>query len=177
MLSNGLRGDASDMHGFVDQFAADAELWLPPTANTQSPCRGRDAIRRLLVDDVMPRYRDGLRVTLHGMLMAPGSRALPVRRPGHASGRHRLSQQSLHRAGSRRRADHPASTNTAADRISSSSCLDPAATGDDVDAVANAVAIAAVDELAHGLGGDPASLGAFLARLAPERAHVVPADT
>ncbi len=167
MLSNGLRGDASDMHGFVDQFTSGAELWLPATANTSNPCRGRDAIRSLLVDVVMPRYRDGLQVTLFGMLMAPG-RVL-----------YQFEERGRLQDGSDCRTSPCIALGLDGTQITSlheyrggpdffSSCLDPAATGDDIDAAANAVAIAAVDELARGLAGDAASLGAFLARLAPD---------
>ena len=72
LLREGLAGDASCMHAFADLFATDGVLWLPPTPNTHSPYRGRDAIRALLVDFVMPLYRGGLHLQLYQMLESPG---------------------------------------------------------------------------------------------------------
>jgi ketosteroid isomerase-like protein len=167
MLANGLRGDVSDMHGFVDQFTADAELWLPPTPNTRSPYRGRDAIRNLLVEFVLPLYRDGLNLTLYGMLMAPG-RVL-----------FQFEDQGTLQDGTIYRNSPCIALGLSGTQITSfheywggpdffSPNLDPAATGDGIDAAANAIAISAMDELASGLAGDPSALDAFLARLAPD---------
>ena len=72
LLREGLEGDRASMNAFVDLFAEDATLWLPPTPNTHSPYRGREAIRGLLVDFVIPLYRDGLHVTLFQMLAGDG---------------------------------------------------------------------------------------------------------
>ena len=72
LLREGLEGDRASMNAFVDLFAEDATLWLPPTPHTHSPYRGREAIRGLLVDFVIPLYRDGLHVTLFQMLAGDG---------------------------------------------------------------------------------------------------------
>lgn len=167
MLANGLRGDVSDMNGFVDQFSVDAELWLPPTANTCSPYRGRESIRSLLVNFVAPLYPAGLRLTLYGMLTAPG-RVL-----------FQFEDKGTHRDGSVYRNSPCIALGLDGTQITSfheywggpgffSPSFAATATGDDVDAAANAVAIAACAELRCGLAGDAAALQAFLARLAPD---------
>ncbi len=68
LLREGLAGSRAAMLPFVDLFTDDAVLWLPPTPNTRSPYQGREAIRGVLVDLVMPIYRDGLHLTLFQML-------------------------------------------------------------------------------------------------------------
>ncbi len=72
LLARGLAGERAAMQAFVDVLADDAVLWLPPTPNTRSPYRGRDAIRALLADFVVPLYRDGLHLTLHHVLEGDG---------------------------------------------------------------------------------------------------------
>ncbi len=71
LLREGLRGDADALGMFCDLFTADAELWLPPTPNTSSPYRGRDAIRQLLCGFVAPLYPDGLQLRLYQLLTGP----------------------------------------------------------------------------------------------------------
>jgi ketosteroid isomerase-like protein len=68
LLREGLAGDSDTLGMFCDLFAADAELWLPPTPNTRSPYRGRDAIRQLLCGFVAPLYPDGLQLRLYQVL-------------------------------------------------------------------------------------------------------------
>jgi ketosteroid isomerase-like protein len=72
LLTRGLAGELAALHAFVDLMSADAVLWLPPTPNTHSPYRGREAIRALLADFVVPLYRDGLHLTLHHVLEGDG---------------------------------------------------------------------------------------------------------
>lgn len=167
MLANGWRGDSGDMQGFVDQFTADAELWLPPTSGVGSPCRGREAIRSLLVDVLLPRYRTGMQVTLYGMLTAPGRVLFQFELLGEFSDGTPLRDSpcvALGFSGNQVTSYHQ--YRGGPDFFCSS--LDPSATGDELDAAANAVAIAAQAELARGLGGDAAALDAFLGRLAPD---------
>ncbi len=71
LLRKGLGGDADALGMFCDLFTDDAELWLPPTPNTRSPYRGRDAIRQLLCGFVATLYRDGLQLRLYQLLTGP----------------------------------------------------------------------------------------------------------
>lgn len=165
MLANGLRGDKGDMGAFVDEFTDDALLCLPPTPNTCSPYRGREQIRRLLVDFVVPLYRDGLHLTLYGMLEAPG-RVL-----------YQFEDQGTRLDGTAYRNSPCIALGLNGTQITSfheywggpgffSPSFDASATRDDIDAEAHAISLAAFDEMQRGLAGDAAAISAFLERMA-----------
>jgi ketosteroid isomerase-like protein len=167
LLANGLRGDRSDMQGFADEFTEDAQLWLPPTPNTQSPYRGRAAIRALLVDFVLPLYRDGLALTLYGMLSAPGRVLFQFEDQGTLQdGRSYTNSPCI-------------ALGLNGTQITSfheywggpsffSPCFDATATRQDIDQNANKIAKEAFSDLQQGLAGDSPALDRFLAQLADD---------
>ena len=68
LLSEGLAGDEPAMLAFCSLFTADAELWLPPTPNTQSPYVGAVAARQLFRELLQPMYPQGLHVRRFNVL-------------------------------------------------------------------------------------------------------------
>ena len=170
LLADGLRGSRRDMQAFVDEFAIDAKLWLPTTPNTRSPYVGREAIRSLLVDFVLPLYRDGLHLTLYGVLEADG-RVL-----------FQFEDRGLRRDGTTYQNSPCIALGLNGSQIGSfheywgapgffAPSLDAAATRDEIDSSAHVIALAAFSELQRGLLGDPTSMDAFLARFADD-AHL-----
>ena len=165
LLADGLRGGGGDMRAFVDEFTDDATLWLPPAPDTSSPYRGRKAIRALLVDAMLPRYQDGLQLTLYGLLETTG-RAL-----------YQFEDSAVQRDGTKYQGSPCIALGFDGSQIVSfhqywgapgffAPCLDPAATRDGVDTTARDIAIAAFAELQQGLMGDRAAMDAFLGRFA-----------
>jgi ketosteroid isomerase-like protein len=167
LLANGLRGDRDDMAGFADEFADDAQLWLPPTPNKKSPYVGRGAIRALLDDLVRPLYRDGLRLTLYGMLCAPGRVLYQFEEQGTLQdGRDYRNSPciALGFDGTQIQSFHEYSGGPGF----FSPSFDAAATRADVDADANRIAVEAFANLQQGLAGDGAALERFLACFADD---------
>lgn len=168
LLREGLGGDRGAMHSFVDGFREDAVLWLPVTPSTRSPYRGREAIRALLVDFVVPLYRDGLHLTLYQTLVG-GSRA--------------LFQFEDRGVRAQDGAEYVNSPCIALEFDGESIAgfweywggpkffrdgFDGSGARGEVDEDAHAAALAAQRELQAGIAGDEAALDAFLARLADD---------
>ena len=166
LLRDGLAGDPATMRTFAELFATDAVLWLPPTPNTRSPYRGRDAIAALLVDFIVPIYKDGLHLTLFQTL-AGENRWL-----------YQFEDRGLRaRDGSKYENSPVISLAVRGNEITGfweyyggpqffRGRFDGAGARGDVDAAAHQIAIAAFAELQRGLIGDAAALDAFLARFA-----------